>query len=250
MKKNQICLCILIIYNLFIQIDPTIAAEISSPFKNSTENDVPSQLIEGPMQIPVRSFDQTIDHEVVRGIPSAAAPAKPTFKSEEKEVRPLIWEFSLGLNYTKIKTFGEYAHWKVDPSTQASIYRRLDGLPYVFGLKMFAVSGQGTIGHSTGNFGFLYFGPSAGLISIVDGRQKSFEVGLNFVKINGDPETGPEQSEFSKASGIRSDPPGLWASARYGKMLGGALSNGFTMGIQWSHKKIYTWLGLFTSAWH
>jgi hypothetical protein len=250
MKKKLITPVFLAGYAFIPLTMQSFADNIESPFEETAGDDLPQQIIEGPMQVPDRKLD--LNEEVGRS-PSnrnVVSPPKPTFKSEEKESRPLIWELSLGLNYTRLKTFGDYTHWKIDPSTQATIQRRLENLPFQFGFRLFAVSGQGTINQSTGNFGFLYFGPSAGLVSINNNLQKSFDVGISFVKINGYLQTGPEQAEFSRAPGVRSDPPGLWASARYGKMLGGALTNGFTLGIQWSQKKIYAWLGLFTSAWY
>lgn len=250
MKKKSIIPFFLTSYAFIFLTTQALADNIESPFEETAGDSLPQQMIEGPMQVPDRKDDLKEDFRGSRSNRNVASPPKPTFKSEEKESRPLIWEFSLGLNYTRLKTFGDYTYWKIDPSTQAMIQRRLENLPFQFGFRLFAVSGQGAINQSTGNFGFLYFGPSAGLVSINNYQQKSFDVGISFVKINGYLQTGPEQVEFSQAPGVRSDPPGLWASARYGKMLGGALTNGFTLGIQWSQKKIYAWLGLFSSAWY
>jgi len=201
-----------------------------------------------PMQVPNVSIIESSSK------PSHPKPGpvkvKPTFEADEKAPHPYEWEFTLQLSYSKIKTYGTYRNWQVDPTTQIMFTRKLNETPFMLGLRILSVSGQGTIADSTGAIGFAYFGPSVSYTIIGDRRQTSIDFGASFVKMNGRLLVGPEQLDFSSSPGLKTDPPGLWWAARFGKITGGALSTGLTAGMQWGRKKLYYWAGLYTSAWH
>jgi hypothetical protein len=204
------------------------------------------RLYDPPMRVPKASITDTISapQQTV-----SQPKIKPTLESDEKSPRPLDWEFSLALSHTRLKTSGSYKKWKVDPNTQIQVSRRLNETPYFLGLRILAVSAEGTIANSTGITGSTYVGPSISYTSIKERRQTSMDFGASFVKMNGRNLLGPGETEFSSQPGFKTDPPGLWWNLRYGKVIGGALSTGLTTGMQWGRRKIYFWAGVYSSGW-
>ncbi len=209
------------------------------------------KLYSPPMRVPDVGFSESFKESLNRPLDiSPPKKVKPTLEEDEKTPCSYLWELSLGLNYTKIRTSGSYKNWQVDPTTQIIFSRKIDETPFMLGLRLFSVSGEGTIGNSTGTVGFAYFGPSVSYTSIQDRHQTSIDFGASFVKINGENLMGPQEPELSSRPGLKTDPPGLWWEMRYGKIIGGALGTGLTAGMQWGRKKTYYWAGLYTSAWH
>lgn len=213
----------------------------------SSPEAIDPKLYDPPMRVPKTSITDSISPS-----PQITSPAKakPTLETDEKSPRPYLWELSLGLSYTQMRTSGSYKNWKVDPNTQVQFSRKLHDTPYFIGLRLLAVSGEGTIANSTGIVGYTYIGPSLSYTSLKDRRQTSMDFGASFVKMNGRNLLGPGETEFSSQPGFKTDPPGLWWNLRYGKVIGGALSTGLTTGMQWGRRKIYFWAGLYSSGWH
>ncbi len=206
------------------------------------------KLYSPPMRVPNVSFTESLKDPSDQKLQPIKV--KPTVEEDEKTPYSYLWELTLGLNYTKIKTSDAYKNWQVDPTTQIMFSYRVNESPFMLGLRIFSVSGEGTIGDSMGKVGFAYFGPSVSYTKIQNRRQTSIDFGASFVKINGRNVLGPGEPELSSRPGLKTDPPGLWWELRYGKIIGGALSTGLTTGMQWGRKKIYYWVGLYTSAWH
>jgi len=231
-----------------------IASEIENPFASPDP-----QTIEKQWQVPQMPFKRPdksatpIDMQPKIDNKNLNARAQKPFHSvaeEQSESHALEYEFSLNIGYTKLKNWNKNQNWKVDPLTEIYLGKKVfEDEPIMAGLRILNISGSGTSQDTTGSFGFSYIGPYIGFVSINPMRQISLNTGLSLQKIMGVTQLGSGEQEFETPPGLKTDPPGLWAELKYGKITSGAWSNGFMTGVQWGRKKIYYWLGLYTSAW-
>lgn len=223
-----------------------------------------AQGIENPFEIPLNDYQPELVEEPPMVVPKkklfplettplqpVAHPPAITLAMEEAMLRPLEFEFSMSLGYVKLRNWNSRQEWDLNPTSGFSLgYKWLKDSNAMTGIRVLSITGAGTTQDTTGNFSFTYLGPYIAHVEVSEKSQTSFSTGFSLAKISGKTQVGPGEQEFESTPGIRTDPPGLWAEAKYGKMTGGAWSNGITTGIQWGRKRLFYWLGLYSSAWY